>query len=599
MVLLLSLAPASAQLAVGSNLNLTMGASLSFDYAGSSSNDGGSGGHGVGFGANSQINGYYYNPQFISFSVVPYYNRSQSEAVSQYVTNDTGVNGSVNFFSGSRFPGSVSFGKTFNNTGDFAIPGISGIKTNGSDRNFGINWSALLPGLPTLFASYTTDSNTSSVYGTGLSSDTNMRNLHLRSDYMWDGFQLNGFYGRQWTQSKYPELLTNGQQVDTTGQSDGYGAGVSHKIPFNGYWSANATRSDFSYQYRDSSAASTSDTFTTSVVVSPTRKLTIASNLNYYDNLFGHLQEQIASAGGAVTGTANAQSHEIFFKNDARYTVCKYLSVQGSVTHQDASFAGQNYAVTQYSGGANFNYNRGFLGSFTLGISAVDSATQQGNDGTGVIGNINFGRRVGRWDIGASFAYSQNVSTMLVIYTTSSYNYGANLRRRFGHDLYWSGSFNGGRSGFSQQAGASSHTEGLASSMSYRRYSVSASYSESAGTAVFTPTGLVAVSGDALPLITNTVLYNARSLGIGGSYNPIRKMTITAAYSKAVSDATSKSSATTANTSLFNAAVRWRLRQLNVDANFTRFEQGFSTSSSRPVMLNSYSLGISRWFNVF
>ena len=53
----------------------------------------------------AQLSGFYYNPKFLNFNVQPFYNRSQDNSSFQSVFSDSGVDASVNLFSGSHFPG--------------------------------------------------------------------------------------------------------------------------------------------------------------------------------------------------------------------------------------------------------------------------------------------------------------------------------------------------------------------------------------------------------------------------------------------------------------------------------------------------------------
>ena len=110
--------------------------------------------HGLTLGFNGDFNGYYYNPKFLSFSATPYWGQSRADSSSQSLTSSKGVDGIANFFTGSHFPGSVDYSTAYNSTGNYGIPGISSLDTTGNNQNFGINWGAYVPGLPTLSVGY-------------------------------------------------------------------------------------------------------------------------------------------------------------------------------------------------------------------------------------------------------------------------------------------------------------------------------------------------------------------------------------------------------------------------------------------------------------
>ena len=101
--------------------------------------------HGLTFGATGTVSGYYYNPNFINFNVTPYYNQSKADSDYQSLTNASGVAATANFFTGSHFPGSVSYRYDYNSTGTLGLSGTPNFTTQGNGQGFGVNWSALFP----------------------------------------------------------------------------------------------------------------------------------------------------------------------------------------------------------------------------------------------------------------------------------------------------------------------------------------------------------------------------------------------------------------------------------------------------------------------
>ena len=67
---------------------------------------------------------------------------------------------------------------------------------------------------------------------------------------------------------------------------------------------------------------------------------------------------------------------------------------------------------------------------FTFSGSVIDSSNGQGTNSLGFVGNVNFFRSIKGWQLSGVFSYAQNVQSILVTYTTSYYNYNANLHRR-------------------------------------------------------------------------------------------------------------------------------------------------------------------------
>src|SRR5512133_165917 len=114
---------AAAQLNIGDNTNINLSGDVSFGYSGSFG-DTIESGHGIGVGGQGQLTGSYYNPNFLAFRMEPYYNRSQSNSTFQSINNTSGVLGQVDLFRGSNFPGSISYGKSLDGTGQFGMPGL-------------------------------------------------------------------------------------------------------------------------------------------------------------------------------------------------------------------------------------------------------------------------------------------------------------------------------------------------------------------------------------------------------------------------------------------------------------------------------------------
>ncbi|MGD0632042.1 MAG: hypothetical protein ABR987_22140, partial [Terracidiphilus sp.] len=148
MVLLVS-TPSAAQITLGDNVSLTSNGTINAGYNDTYGNQIDSS-HGLGLGAAAALNGYYYNPSFISFNVNPYFNQSRSNSDTASISDASGVSLNSNIFSGSHFPGAVTYAANYNSTGNYGIPGITSLNTDGNNQTFGINWGAFVPGLPSL-----------------------------------------------------------------------------------------------------------------------------------------------------------------------------------------------------------------------------------------------------------------------------------------------------------------------------------------------------------------------------------------------------------------------------------------------------------------
>jgi hypothetical protein len=192
----------------------------------------------------------------------------------------------------------------------------------------------------------------------------------------------------------------------------------------------------------------------------------------------------------------------------------------------------------------------------------------------------------------------QQIQTLFDVYTTSTYRYGATAKRRF-RGLQWVGTFNGSHSGIAQFEGNSSRTEGFSSSLLFSRYTLSGHYTRSEGTSILTSGGLIEVPpGVPPPFLQLPILYDARSYGGGASVRPFRRAVISASYNKARSSTASSTLASGFSSTIFNSRFQYRLRKLDFEANFTKFEQSIGTGAL-PAVINSYYIRFSRWFNIF
>src|ERR1019366_8905245 len=249
-VVLLAIAqPLFAQVQVGENTHMNAGGLFSVGYAGDYGNLVPSS-HGLQFGASGELNGYYYNPKFLNFNVTPYYNQSKADSSYQSLTNASGVAATANFFTGSKFPGSVSYRYDYNSTGTLGLEGVPNFTTQGNGQGFGVNWSALIPDWPTLSVGYQHGSGSGTLYGTDQETSSSQNMFNARSTYRLAEFNLNAYYDHNTLNSVVPEFLTaQGESVsDTSGQD--FGVNASRSLPWwNGTVSAAYGHSSYSTNY--------------------------------------------------------------------------------------------------------------------------------------------------------------------------------------------------------------------------------------------------------------------------------------------------------------------------------------------------------------
>ncbi len=590
---------ASAQVTVGENTKLNAGGLFTFGYAGAYG-DAIPSNHGLDFGFDGKISGSYYNPNFLSFEATPYWNQSRADSSYQSLTGSRGVNGTANFFTGSHFPGAVSYHYDANSTGTLGLTGQPNFTTYGKGQGFGVNWSALLPDWPTLSVGYSEGSGHSTIYGTDQESDSSTRLFNVHSTYQLAGFHLNSFFDRNSLNSKFPQFLAGtGESVqDSSGHDFGFGA--QHNLPVHGMFAINFNRATASSNYfsaegnNTNTSSYTDNTETSTASFHPTQKLSLNATQNYTDNLTGYLTQNLVGTGTVVPGLSlGSGSHSSTVGGGASYQFTHYLSGQTQATYYDQYYFGKSYTGSYISG--TLNYGKRLFDMFTFSGSVVDSSNGQGTNAVGFVGTVNYYHRVKGWQTAGAFSYAQNVQTLLVTYTTSYYNYSANLHRRLAGGLTWTAAFNGSHSGLTNFSGTSNSSQGYSTAMSMRKFSLTGNYIKSNGISLLGAGGLV--GPPPTPGLNDFVFFGGTSYGGGVSVTPIRRLVIAGSFNRAISN-TIGSTTSHNNTEIFNAQLQYHLRKIGLQAGYTQFTQGISAVGA-PASTTAFFVGITRWFDFF
>lgn len=583
---------------------MSLSGDIGVNYNGSMNQ--GASAHDLGFNGDASLTGSYYNPNFLSFAVRPFYDRTQSNSAYGALTNAEGVNSSANFFSGSHFPGTVTYNKVVNSSGEYGVPGAGiGLATNGNDQGFAIGWSALLPDLPTLTASYAIDKGSSSIYGTQQESKQTDHDFTLTSTYQWDGFRIMGGYSHRSIDGTFSELLEGvPEPVNSNTASNNYQVNASHSFPMQGAFSVSYSRTSYDYSSQDSTSATSSgasDTVNGNVNFRPVNNLSMGVNANYSDSLLGSLPEPIVNSGtGTISSLGTFRSVLVGF--DATYQVLHNLSLRATVNHSQQEFLGRSYGATQFGGSAYYNMDRSLLKGLSFNLTVVDTANKEGNTGMTFVGNLNYHQKIHGWDLDANYSYAQNVATEIEFYTSSTMSYTSNARHRLGNRSYLMAGYSGSHSGITAQAGDSSRAQRVTGTFTYNRYSLNGFYSKSRGEAAFTANGLVAIPGNLPPSALppgSVVVFDSKAYGINGSASPIKRLYLSLGYAQSNGDTVDPLMTTFTKNNLINGVMQYRLRKIYVNAGYTHLRQSIGTAGSTPITVTSYYFGISRWFNFF
>lgn len=597
MIMALSLR-ATAQVAVGDNINMNLNAQASFgytaDYGNSIASD-----HGINVGGTADLSGSYYSPNFLNFSINPYYNQSRANSTSQAISDSSGVNATALLFSGSHFPGSVGYSKSYNSLGTFGVPGAVGYTTSGNSDAFNIGWGVNIPDYPNLSVNYTQGHSDYSIYGQDANGNSSFRNLNTHATYRIAGFNLTGGYIHTQTHSDYPELVTNQTQTsENSGNS--FAIAGNHDIFWHGNVSANFNHSNFNSDYMQSSYSGAVNTVNTNFTVHPKDTLTLATNVNYSDNLIGTLWQNIVTSGGVVHQPTPGQSSSSFDVNAlASYNVTQHIITSGTFERRQQTYFGNSYGSNGLTGTVSY-WNHVLGGSLSSVLSVTYTTIDtSGLKTMGLLSSLTYFRRLGGWEVSGSGNYYQNTQTLLVGYTTSGFGYTAGVGRKLGV-LHWNASAGGSRSLLNTAAGYGTRTQNYTTGLTAKWLGISGSYSKNDGSALLGGTGPVPIPiQNPLPLPSDIILYGGHSYGGGLGVNPTKHFTASASFSRAFSDTLNGTLGSHNNTE--NAVVRlqYQFRQMWFTAGYSKFVQGFSASSSAPADVNSFYFGVQRWFNFF
>jgi hypothetical protein len=597
--MLLLASGARAQVTVGDDLHMNLDGSLSVGYFASNGNVLQST-HSLSVGGEGDLRGDYLDPRVLNFVVSPYYNLSRANSSIQSIFDASGVNATTQIFGGSRYPGSISFGKDWNHEGEFGIPGAAAYKTRGSDQYFNANWSLYQPSFPSLSVSYGLGDSSYEVLGATTRGTSDSRIFSLHSGYQLLGFNLIGGYSNFKLTQQLPEI-TNGSET-LTGSTDQSQVqlGISRRFEQRTSLVANLSRNRFTVNFSGVPSEEIYDNAAASLNINPARGLMVVVGGAYTDNLAGSLLEPVVTGGGAaeqpIVGSA---SHSIDLSATATYTPVHDLSFQGFVDHRAQTYGGLGVTSDGYAAGVSYGHSL-WGGTFSSYVSVTRfTANVYSEAATGGSGSISYSHRVGAWSGNGSFRYSRNAQTALATYTQSGYGYAFNAGRNL-KSWIWTVNANGSENRIDSVSNSSSFSQGYSTGLSAGKISFNGNYSRSSGNSIQIGTGLI-VNPVPTPVIPPTllILYGGNSYGAAVGYTPIRGLVLTADYSHARYRTHNQSTFSDNLLQQADAKADWYFRRLHFMAGYSRLLQGFGAEQSTPVRLNTFYVGVFRAIHFF
>ncbi|HVN21086.1 MAG TPA: hypothetical protein VMU05_20030 [Dongiaceae bacterium] len=593
-----------AQMQVGDNVRMNLSGNIGYGYNGELNQ--GNSSHSNGIDGNANLTGSYYNPNFLNFNLDPFYTRTAGSSVFGNLTNASGVTSNVNLFSGSRFPGTVSYNRVMNSTSQFGVPGSDiGLAQHTNTQGWAVGWSELVPGAPTLTANFAVNHDVNSILGVDGNNDVTNHTLNLLSTYKWRGYRTTGQYIHRTTDSDFTEAIEGLRPVHTNNSSNDFGATLQHPLPWAGSFGLSWNHLNYDYAYQDSYSSSNSGASTTvnaNASFHPIDKLGVSFNGNYNSSLLGNIPGPLLDSSAVLNLKTLGTFRSELVGTDVFYQVCKYLNVHGDVNHLRQTFLGQTYEATQFYGTANFNFSHSILKGLSFSASVVDTAQQQSNTGVGFVGTLSYTRKFSGWEANGNLSYSQNVRTVESVYTTSSYTYLASLRRRLADRTFFMLGYSGAHSGITANSGTTSSAERAWVTFMHRGYSLNTFYNQSNGESVLTANGLVPVPTNLPPQIfgTNAITsYDSKGWGINAGATPIKRLTFSGGFSKSNGHTIDPTIRLATDNELINVVMQYRLRKVFLNGGYTHLRQGVGAEGTEPISVSTYYIEFSRWFNFF
>ncbi len=588
----------SAQLQLGdfsNRLSGTIASGYSADWGNQTNSD-----HGWTVGGEADLSGAFHSANFLSYSASAYLNQSRANSDFQSISNASGVNITTTFMAGTHFPLSINYSLAYNSDGNYDVPGVANYVTHGTSDTFGISWSENIPDAPSFSANYQRGTSQYNVYGSNDNGNNTFQSLNLHSGYKWKGINMGTYYLLGNGSSLIPQVISGTGSTETHSNNSAMGFNVSHQIPLNGNVGATWSRSTWDSSYLGTSSSGTVDIYDLSLSMHPVSKIALSATLNYSDNLSGQLYQSIVSTGGALPGPSqNQSSNSLDLMGILNYSPLQSLQTEVYVERLTQSYLGDTYGVTSYGSGISFSHkilNGIFNSSFTVTANISD---QNSANTMGLTTSETYATEFRNWQVNGSFSYAQNVQTLLVTYMNSFYNYSGTVRRRWGRFHLGAGA-SAGRTGLTEQPGTANSSESYNLNAGYGSiFTASGSYSRSSGQALITGAGLVPIPLPPIVPSSEISIYGGDSYAFSLASSPLKRFTVSAAYSKSISNTNSSSIISDNSSNQFNALLQYQVRKLNFTSGYARLEQGFSIIGTQPQVISSFYAGVSRWFKFF
>ncbi len=289
-------------------------------------------------------------------------------------------------------------------------------------QGFGVNWSALFPGWPTLSVGYQQGSGSGTLYGTNQESSSSQHLFNRAFFVSACRLQPERVLRPRHLELRLPGVPDGRRRTDINNSSgQDFGMGASRYLPWwNGQFYGSYNHSSYSTRptrrhgaeldqlglhgrYRDRGREIPSHSKArrcTSTRTSPTTS-------------------RLTSTGTWSTMAPSCPRSPILGRTPTRIQWAAAPTISSPTispaTPRPPITTSTTMARTtpEHFISGNVNYGRKLFDMFTFSAGIVESSSDLGNNNIGFVGTVNYYRKFGQWQTSGSFSYAQNVQSLL------------------------------------------------------------------------------------------------------------------------------------------------------------------------------------------
>ncbi|MGD0470675.1 MAG: hypothetical protein ABSA54_20035 [Terriglobales bacterium] len=559
-------------------------------------------------GVNADLAGYYYNPQFLQFSVSPRFmwDRNGDSGAASAQDRDGGVIATVDFLQGSRTPVHFTYGLTQITTTTLSGgPTPFTVGAGGLAQTFSVGSALRLNHLPPISITYSHSDSDTSVTGVEtptehLSSDL----LTVFSSFKWVGFHLNGSFTRNSNEATTQDLLNLGvPYAPTNSSSESENFNVSHSLPLKGGASIGYGRSTDSYTVSGTPQNDSYDTAFAAVSLMPTQKLSWSAEGSYTSNATDQLISEVLNGQPVSPTTVLGTGRSVSLDSGLTYLIGHGFSASGSGSHTSSTVLGEQLLQNLAFGTITWGHPlwHGFLGvSYSPGwdsITLTEAGVTQTASGLYNTASASYQHSVGRWMAHGNFSFMTNsaaeASGAPQVANSFSVNGSARAKIRYTWNLMFNGSINK-----SQVEGYNSTlTELLGGQISNHTWSLNGQYQRNSGYYLFAGSA-TPVEGSTSTSGIQTLYDTTQGFSFSGGYNR-RQLSLTATYNYTSGVYDTATGPTTSSSGYLDTRLYYKFRKLDFQAGYRRMTQAASTNNALDQISDGYWFSVFRRFHAF